>query len=230
MENLKKLIYLVLGIQEKFLRYRLSKTLKPEYVAKKKQNYSNGCLLELQSLAEAEKQKFEDELVELLKKADYDPEKLLRYAEVTGTKVVFINNASYILNSIKENEGFLLPQKGLKALYLSIALFKQFKLSTDAMFVLSKGQINKYYFLYHYYNWFAFQNNIAGMNCEAQNLLKKYLFDNNDTKELHLSDIYRLKDAINQDKASIEFVIKLCRNYDGAKSALEKIKKQGAKI
>ena len=98
------------------------------------------------------------------------------------------------------------------------------------MFVLSKGQINKYYFLYHYYNWFAFQNNIAGMNCEAQNLLKKYLFDNNDTKELHLSDIYRLKDAINQDKASIEFVIKLCRNYDGAKSALEKIKKQGAKI
>lgn len=230
MENLKKLIYLVLGIQEKFLRYRLSKTLKPEYVAKKKQNYSNGCLLELQSLAEAEKQKFEDELVELLKKADFDPEKLLRYAEVTGTKVVFINNASYILNSIKENEGFLLPQKGLKALYLSIALFKKFKLSTDAMFVLSKGQINKYYFLYHYYNWFAFQNNIAGMNCEAQNLLKKYLFDNNDTKELHLSDIYRLKDAINQDKASIEFVIKLCRNYDGAKSALEKIKKQGAKI
>ena len=34
-----------------------------------------------------------------------------------------------------------------------------------------------------------------------------------------------------QDKASIEFVIKLCRNYDGAKSALEKLRSEsGTKI
>ena len=66
------------------------------------------------------------------------------------------------------------------------------------------------------------------MDSESQKLLKKYLFENSDTKELQLADIYKLKDAIKQDKASIEFVVKLCRNYDGAKQALDKMKNDGS--
>ena len=96
------------------------------------------------------------------------------------------------------------------------------------MFVLSKGEINKYYFIYHFYNWFAFKHNISGLDSASQELLKKYLFTDSDTKELQLEEIYKLKDAIKQDKASIEFVIKLCRNYDGAKQALDKIKNDGS--
>lgn len=94
------------------------------------------------------------------------------------------------------------------------------------MFVLSKGAINKYYFLYHFYNWYAFKNNIMGLDREAQELLNKYLFVTTDTKNLQLADIYKLKDAIRQDKAAIEFVIKLCRNYEGTKQALKKCMKQ----
>ena len=45
---------------------------------------------------------------------------------------------------------------------------------------------------------------------------------------MQLADIYKLKDAIKQDKASIEFVIKLCRNYDGTKQALNKMKNKGS--
>ena len=96
------------------------------------------------------------------------------------------------------------------------------------MFVLSEGEINKYYFLYHFYNWFAFKNDIAGMDCESQELLKKYLFSDSDTNELQLSEIFKLKDAIKQDKSAIEFVVKLCRNYDGAKQALDKMKNEGS--
>ena len=96
------------------------------------------------------------------------------------------------------------------------------------MFVLSKGNINKYYFIYHFYNWFAFKNNISGLDTGSQELLRKYLFETADTKSLQLADIYRLKDAIRQDKAAIEFVIKLCRNYDGTKQALEKMKTSGS--
>ena len=66
------------------------------------------------------------------------------------------------------------------------------------------------------------------MDTESQELLKKYLFSSADTKELQLSEIFKLKDAIRQDKASIEFVIKLCRNYDGAKQALTKIQNEGS--
>ena len=65
------------------------------------------------------------------------------------------------------------------------------------------------------------------MDSESQELLKKYLFETPDTSELQLADIYKLKDAIRQDKASIEFVIKLCRNYEGAKQALNKLKDEG---
>ena len=45
-----------------------------------------------------------------------------------------------------------------------------------------------------------------------------------------LADIYKLKDAIRQDKAAIEFVIKLCQKYESAKNALEKLKNKGASI
>ena len=98
------------------------------------------------------------------------------------------------------------------------------------MFVLSKGEINKYYFIYQFYNWYAFKKGIDGMDSESQELLKKYLFAPDNTNELQLADIYKLKDAIRQDKASIEFVIKLCKNYDGAKNALNKLQDGGAKL
>ena len=66
------------------------------------------------------------------------------------------------------------------------------------------------------------------MDAESQELLKKYLFSSADTRELQLSEIFKLKDAIRQDKASIEFVVNLCRSYEGAKQALSKMKNEGS--
>ena len=45
-----------------------------------------------------------------------------------------------------------------------------------------------------------------------------------------MGEIYKLKDAIKQDKASIEFVFKLCQKYEGTKKALEKLKDKGTQI
>ncbi len=225
---LKKIIYGILSVQEKILKYQLSKTLGVKNKSKRKRHYLAGCTLDLNALADCEKQKLEEEIVLLLKKYNYEPLELLKYIEKQGTKVFFIDKASKLLNPIGENEGFIYPAKGSLAMYLSLATSKKPALKTDEMFVLSKGEINKYYFIYHFYNWFAFKHGIAGMDSESQKLLKKYLFENSDTKELQLADIYKLKDAIKQDKASIEFVVKLCRNYDGAKQALDKMKNDGS--
>lgn len=225
---LKKIIYGILSIQEKILKYQLSKTLGVKNKSKRKRHYLAGCTLDLNALADCEKQKLEEEIVLLLKKYNYEPLELLKYVEKQGTKVFFIDKASKLLNPIGENEGFIYPAKGSLAMYLSLATSKKPALKTDEMFVLSKGEINKYYFIYHFYNWFAFKHGIAGMDSESQKLLKKYLLENSDTKELQLADIYKLKDAIKQDKASIEFVVKLCRNYDGAKQALDKMKNDGS--
>ena len=179
-------------------------------------------------MADKEKQKLEDEINNILKSYDYDPNKLLAYIAKHGTKVNYVNNASKILNQIAENEGFIYPARGAKAVYLSLAVNDGIKFKTNEMFILSPGEINKYYFIYHFYNWYAYKHGISGLDSESQELLKKYLFSEADVKDLQLSEIYQLKDAIKQDKASIEFVVKLCRNYDGAKQALNKMKTDGS--
>ena len=224
----KTFLYKILELQEKFLRFKLSKTIGVKSSSKRKQQYSNDCTLDLNTLAEAEKQELEDKLTNILKTYKYNPLRILDYVKAQGTQVVFLKDAKKILNPICENEGFIYPASGFMALYLSIAVNKKFALKTDEMFILSEGDINKYYFIYHLYNWFAYKNNISGMDYESQELLKKYLFSNSDTKELQLAEIFKLKDAIKQDKASIEFVVKLCREYDGAKQVLDKMKNEGS--
>lgn len=230
MQLIKNIIYSILSIQEKILRHRLSRTIGAKSASKRKRRFTNGCMLDLNTLAEAEKQKLEAELKLILKNSDYMPEKILNYIEKQGTKVFYLANASKVLNPIGENEGFIYPASGAKALYLSLSTSQTVRFKTDEMFVLSKGEINKYYFIYHFYNWYAFKHNIAGMDSDSQELLRKYLFSESDTSSLQLADIYKLKDAIKQDKASIEFVIRLCRNFEGAKQALDKLQSGGAKL
>ena len=100
------------------------------------------------------------------------------------------------------------------------------------MFVLSPGEINKYYFIYHFYNWYAFKHGIEGLDTESFELLNKYLYNakDDDIDSLQLSDIYKLKNAIKQDKAAIDFVIKLCQQQETTKKTLDKIKNSGANI
>lgn len=199
--------------------------------SKSKKYYGQGFLVSLDAVADAEKLKMEEELSLILKSANYNPTEVLEYIKKHGTSVFYIENPKQ-LYAIGENEGFLYPQKGLKALYLALLVEKSFKLKTDEMFVLSKGEINKYYFLYHFYNWYAFKHGVIGLDADSQALLKNFLFSANDDdfKKLQLKDIYKLKDAISQDKSAIEFVLKLCREYDGSKKALDKVKDGGANI
>ena len=229
MSLFKNLIYFILSVQEKILTKRLSKTIGVKNTSSRKRFYSDGCLLSLDSLAQGEKEKMEEEIQLILKSSSYEPKELLEYVKKHGTGVYYIEKAAY-LNSIGENEGFIYPQRGAKALYLSLLTQSKFKLKTDEMFVLTKGEINKYFFIYYFYNWYSFKHNIAGLDTESQELLKKYLYSDEGLNNLQLADIYKLKDAIKQDKASIEFVVKLCRNYDGAKQALNKLKDNGASL
>ena len=227
MQIIKKILYKIFSLQEALLQIKLSETLNAKQLSKSKRHYSAGCVLDLNSLAEKDKTELEFEITEILAKNNYDPENLLEYIAAEGTGIYRIQNAAKLLNPVGENEGFIYPATGLKALYLSLGINKKFSLKTDEMFVVPNGMINKYYFLYHFYNWFAFKRNIFGLDLNSQELLKKYLYGRGEISDLQLADIYKLKNAIRQDKASIEFVIKLCRNSDGAKQALNKLKSEG---
>lgn len=231
MSIVKDIIYFVLALQEKILRAKLNKTLGVKNTYKRKRFFQDGCLLSLESLADDEKNKMEEELTLLLKQSNYEPEKLLAYIQGQGTEVCYIDSPN-VLHSIGENEGFVYPQKGGKALYISLLLGLGFKFKTNEMFILSRGEINKFYFIYHLYNWYAYKHGISGMDSESINMLNKYLFNSTDEdiNKLQLADIYKLKDAIKQDKTSIEFVLKLCRDLEGAKNALNKLKDSGANL
>lgn len=231
MSLFKNIVLFVLSVQERMLTRSLNKTLGVKSTSKRKKYFQAGCLLSLDSLADGDKQRMEEELALILKSSNYEPAEVLKYIESHGTKVFYIDNAKS-LHSVGENEGFIYPQKGYKAIYLSLLTEKKISPKTNEMFVLTKGEINKYYFIYHLYNWYAYKHGIAGMDTESQELLKKYLFSpsEEDFSKLQLADIYKLKDAIKQDKASIEFVFKLCQQYEGAKKALEKLKDSGASL
>ena len=228
-----RFILFILTIQERFLFAEAKKVLSGKQTSKKKRFYNNGNMLSLDSLAETEKNRMEEEILLLLKSYDFNPQELLNYIAKHDTQVAYIKNPVF-LHLIYENEGFIYPQKGLKALYLSFLLDKKLRFKTNELFVLSnkEGEINKYYFIYHFYNWYAYKHNIFGIDNESFSMLNKLLY--NATEEsinkLKLSDIYKLKNAVEQDKASINFVLKLCQKYDSSKKALEKLKTEGTSI
>lgn len=149
MQLVKNIMFGILSLQEKFLRHRLAKTIGVKNSSKRKRHFSNGCVLDLNSLAESEKQKLEEEINLILKKYEYNPEKLLEYIK-KSTKVFYLENAPEILNPIGENEGFIYPVTGAKALYLSLTTERKLSFKTKEMFVLSPGKINKYLFIYHF--------------------------------------------------------------------------------
>ena len=230
MRVFKNIIYFILSLQEKILTKRLKKTIGVKS-KKRKEFFTQGCFLSLDSLVESEKNKMEEELALILKTANYEPRDVLKYIEKHDTEVFYVDNLK-ILNSVDIHEGFIYPQKGFKAMYLSSIVKKKFNFRTKEMFVLGKGDINKYYFIYHFYNWYAFKHGIAGIDTESFELLNKYLYNakEEDLNSLQLADIYKLKDAIKQDKSAIDFVIKLCQQQETSKKTLNKIKDSGASI
>ena len=231
MNIIKDFVYLILTIQEKLLLKKLHKTIGVKNGSKIKRFWGNSCLISLNSIAEADKQKMEEELILLLKKFDFNPNEILKYVSNQGTQVFVTDNAKK-LYTIQENEGFFYPQKGIKALCLNLITSGKFSFKTPEMFILSKGEINKYFFIYNFYNWYAFKHGFYGVTPDAQATLNKYLLNPKDEnmKKLQLEDIYKLKNAISQDKASIEFVFKLCQQYETSKQALNKLKNDGVNL
>ena len=60
--QLKDIVYKILELQEKFLRYRLSKTIGIKNSSTRKRHYSNSCTLDLSAMADVERQELESML------------------------------------------------------------------------------------------------------------------------------------------------------------------------
>jgi len=150
------------------------------------------------------------------------------YIKKHGTKVYKINNANKILSFIGEEEGFIVPQKGIKALYLNLILNKNIAFKTNEIFVLRDlyKNINIYALIYQFYNWYCFKEGLPVFNSKTQNNFKNItrICTTSEINNLTVKEIYSLKNAIHQDIEAIDFVINLCKQNKTSKECLNKIK------
>lgn len=176
----------------------------------------------------------DEEVKNIVKSCQTNPENLLKYVQEHGTKVYKILHADKVLSKIGEEEGFVVPLKGLKAFYLNfmVGLLNDkalhFSFSTKEMFVLRDMEINVYYMLHQFHKWYAFKKDLPGFDEKAQALFKENLNKMSEGKDLSVEEILALKEAIARDAQAAEFVIQLAKENDGAKSALNKIKNNGS--
>lgn len=226
MNLLKNFILLILSIQEKIL----TKSLKTKKSFRDLKVLQNKVTMAFNSIEESERQKIEEDLMLILKSSNFNPKEILNYIKKHDTDILY-TKTSKILNVIGLNTGFIVPLEGIKALILSFFYKKKIAFKTPELFILPYTEIDKYNFIYHFYNWYAFKHNLAGLDYKTQQILNKFLYNTNeDLSKFQLNEIINLKNAIKQDKYAIDFVLKLCQEMDSSQKALEKIKNGGANL
>lgn len=235
---IQKLIYSVLAIQEKILRKKLGRNLKPIYSnTTSKKSFAQAASLELTAETEKNKVKLKNNVTVILKKYENNPQKLLEFIKKSGTKVYKIPFANKILSLISYEEGFVIATKGFKSLYINIIINIlagekiKFSLKTEPMFVLRDLPLDQYYMIQQFHKWYAMKLNLPGFDAEAQNNFQRFLNSNdNDVKSLSVEEILGLKDAIARDVEAINFIVNLAKSTAGSKNALKKITAGGASI
>lgn len=215
----------------------IKNTLKPKTHTNSttKTHIDSNVTMRLTTETEKNKEKMDFCVKNIIMQNLETPENLLVYINEHGTDVWKPPFADKILSVIKEDEGFITPLKGWKALYLNIMLGifskKTFALSlkTDAMFVLRDLPVNIYYMIHQFHKWYGFRVNLPGYDEETQENFKKAFSDlkEDDFSLMSVGEIIGLKEAIARDAEAIDFVIKLAKEKSGAKKALDKMKNDG---
>ena len=188
----------------------------------------NGATLTIDNGAESKKLINEEKIQNIVEKCLKNPQKFFDYIEGAKTPVYKIKNADKILSMINEQEGFILPQKGVKALYLNLLLNRKLSFKTTEMFVLRNLEINPYAIAYQFYNWYGYKMKLDGFEEEAQKKFKHVfeICESSKIDELSFEEILELKSAIKRDIEAINFVKRLAVKNQMAKKNLEKIKEK----
>lgn len=238
---LDKILNLVFDLQKKFYQNKYKKHHNSTNMvftnSTSKTSMNSACTLKLTSKTEENKAKVNLTAKEIIKKNIKTPEKLLEIIEAKGTQVYKFSVANKVLNIIGEEEGFITPLKGWKALLLNVCvgLFCTNKInisfSTKEMFVLRDLPLDIYIMSHQFHKWYGFKMKLPGYDSETQEKFKKIYktLDDNEIKEFSMAEVISIKEAVARNVESIDFVVSLAKEYDGSKKSLAKIKaKQGA--
>ncbi len=189
--------------------------------------------LELTAKTQQKAQKVNQNASKILKKFIKKPEQILKFMEAKGTKVIKAPHMNKVLTLIGENEGFITPITGFKALYLTIAINllskKKVAISfkTEPMFVTRNLPLNLYSLAHQFYHWVAFVQKMPGYEQETVEKFKDiWRLDatSGAMDKLSFEDVMSLRSAIARDVEAIDFVKNFTREMVGAKDSLNKMK------
>lgn len=222
---------------------KIKALLKQNNCNKSEVNYKNStskytltadCTMELSGKTAEKKKEIHEYLEPIIKKYMDNPEKFIQYIRFKGLKVYTINNSAELLSFIGEEEGFITPLKGIKALLLNIMLFIKGKtklslsLSTSEMFIFNPNETEIYTVIRAFYKYCGFKNNLPGYDIKSQALFKK-IYGNknhkraNNLNKLSFKEVLACKEALARDLESINYTLKLSLEYEQSKKALKKI-------
>jgi hypothetical protein len=165
-----------------------------------------------------------------------EPDKIFDYIKSQGTPVIELKKASTVLWFAGQEEGFIPPQKGLKAFVLGllINIFAKDKitlgLQTQGMFVFKDTIISPYVLAYQLYHWMAYTKNLSGYDEKTLKQFKNIFALDQDImarKKLSIEEIISLREAIAREVEAIDMVSQLAKEVAGAKKASDKLKKDG---
>ncbi|MDD3149687.1 MAG: hypothetical protein PHV68_02540 [Candidatus Gastranaerophilales bacterium] len=168
----------------------------------------------------------------ILKKCIDNPEKVFDFIEKQNTLIIKMPIANKILFFINQQEGFITPQSGINALYLTFVINILSKkkvplsLKTNEMFVMRNLPPNIYFLAHQFHLWYAFKKGLPGYDAKTQAKFKKiWKYEEEETiKNLSVDEIIALKDAISRDVQAIDFVKKFARDNVGTKQASDNLK------
>lgn len=199
---------------------------------------NSSCTLKLSTKTEEIKKEIHEELKSKIKKYINNPEKLIQYFRLKGIEVYRIKNAEKTLAEIGEEEGFITPLRGLKALHVNLQIINSkqpFNLFvTREIIVFDSKEVEIYTIARALYKYYGYKRKLPGYDHISQEIFKKVYNKKKDSKELinnlSLGKLFSCKEALARDLESINFAVELAKEYQSAKEALKKMKDNGANI
>lgn len=226
-------------IKNKLINYLVSKQKKPKLAdsisvsnSTSKYSMNSSCTMALTSATEEKKQKIKAEVKEIVKQYFNTPEKLIQYMKLQGCKIYRIKNAEKVLSYIGEEEGFISPLKGYKALFInlitSICASEKLNLNLESkpLFVFDVNNTEIYTIARAYFKYVGFKNNLPGYDYTSQETFKKVYnrrFHSSPFNDCSVKEMYACKDAVARDMESINFTLELSKEYEMAKKAALKV-------
>ena len=224
-----KFFNLIYKKQNKMHKKRM-KELKKKFLSSKthsQKHYMTSCAtLAIKADFENEKQINQEKIEKIVQMYMNEPKKLFDYIKGASTPVIVNKYANKLLAFVNMDEGFILPQKGLRALYLNLIFNKNISFKTKEMFIISTYKVDIYALIYQFYNWYYYKVNPSKYNYEIQEKFR-HIFELAETSKINTlsyEEILGLKTEINRDIEAINFVRELAVKNSMAKKNLERIK------